>query len=138
MMQHHPVPVSETWIKAADVCNAVGLALMIAFAATVTLCSGGAIKETTAGSAGGRAMLLVLLDEEWMDKGFCIAHQDVPYRSSLDWCLYLDTLFAIIFGGAVCLVGAKSRPWRRPTDTSSFTFWAHWDTDSPTARVEPN
>lgn len=36
------------------------------------------------------------LDDDWKADGFCIANKDVPYWSSFDTCLYVDTLFSFL------------------------------------------
>jgi hypothetical protein len=35
-------------------------------------------------------------DEEWKRDGFCIRNKDVPFRSSFDACLYVDTIFSLV------------------------------------------
>jgi len=35
-------------------------------------------------------------DETWKQDGFCIQNKDVPYWSSFDKCLYVDTFFSVV------------------------------------------
>jgi hypothetical protein len=37
-------------------------------------------------------------DDEWKQDGFCIQNKDVPYWSSFDTCLYVDTFFSLLLG----------------------------------------
>lgn len=41
---------------------------------------------------------LGFFDEEWVERGFCVSNADVPYWSSFDACLYVDTAFAVLLG----------------------------------------
>jgi hypothetical protein len=37
-----------------------------------------------------------VLDEQWKEDGFCIQNKHIAYRSSFDWCLYVDITFSLI------------------------------------------
>lgn len=37
-----------------------------------------------------------VLDEQWKEDGFCIHNKHVAYRSSFDWCLYVDVAFSLL------------------------------------------
>lgn len=39
-----------------------------------------------------------LFDSQWRKEGFCITNRDVPYWTSHDMCLYVDTFMSVVLG----------------------------------------
>ena len=37
-----------------------------------------------------------IFDQEWLEHGFCVINQDIPYMNSHDLCLYVDTVLVAL------------------------------------------
>lgn len=37
-----------------------------------------------------------IFDKEWLEHGFCVINQDIPYMNSHDLCLYVDTVLVAL------------------------------------------
>mmetsp|Transcript_7669 Transcript_7669/g.11621 ORF Transcript_7669/g.11621 Transcript_7669/m.11621 type:complete len:283 (+) Transcript_7669:220-1068(+) len=74
--------------KAGDIANAIVLTLAIAYAACVVLW----IDRERDGKRRS------FFDEQWKQEGFCIQHKNIPFWSSFDTCMYVDTFFSICLG----------------------------------------
>jgi hypothetical protein len=74
-----------SYASQGNIANVAVLAVALAYAACV-------LYFTQEGRQG-------VLDEEWRKDGFCIQNKDIPYWSSFDTCLYVDTLFCILIMG---------------------------------------
>ena len=37
-----------------------------------------------------------LFDQEWLEHGFCVINQDIPYMNTHDLCLYVDTVLVAL------------------------------------------
>jgi len=75
---------SASYASRGDVANVASVVLAIGYAVCV-------VYYTQPGRSG-------VLDETWKGDGFCIHNKNVPYWSSFDTCLYVDTVFSALLG----------------------------------------
>jgi hypothetical protein len=88
---------TDMYVKAGNIFHAFNLVNVLAYAAMV-ITFGKKNENDNDPTQAQNQNNNQWFDEAWLSQGFCISNPDVPFWSSHDLCLYMDTILAVAIG----------------------------------------
>jgi hypothetical protein len=83
-----------------DIANIACIAstLVYALAVVIESATSSSSSSFSSSSSNSTSSSFSLFDEAWKRDGFCVTNGDVPYQTSHDLCLYVDSILVSLFG----------------------------------------